>query len=253
MRGQVKWVGETASTNTLLRREADAGALAEYYTICADYQTAGRGQVGNSWESERGKNLLLSTLLLPKAVDVSQQFFVSMGVSLAVQDAVRPLLAREGSQVWRGLKVKWPNDIYVGDKKLAGILIENRLDGRRVADTIVGLGLNVNQEVFYSDAPNPVSLKNLTGEENDLRELAESVTTHLEVRMSQLGQGGYSDILQEYVRGLYRGDGGYYPFEDSAGLFMGKILGVMPDGRLLIEDDKGHGRSYLFKEVEFVL
>ena len=128
--------------------------------VVADYQTAGRGCGTNRWESERGKNLLFSVMLHPENVPANRQFQISRAISLAIVDALGE---------WVGdLSIKWPNDIYWRNGKLAGILIENSLQGSMIRDSIIGVGLNVNQRAFHSDAPNPVSMYQLTGQETDI-------------------------------------------------------------------------------------
>ena len=227
----------------------DGRLLDDMTAVMADFQTAGRGQVGNSWESQDGKNLLISLLHRPMGLDVGLQFYVSMSVSLAIIDVVGPLLP---SNVRRSLKIKWPNDIYVAQQKLAGILIENRLSGRTISDVIIGIGLNVNQRVFCSDAPNPVSIVNLTGAEYDVYLLAEAVVNSLRRRLRQVAEGDFMMLLQEYLSKLFWADGELHSFSDANGLFSASITSVAGDGRLTLTDSHGARRSYLFKEVEHI-
>lgn len=249
--GRIIHLAETASTSDDLRRMADRGeAPDDYTTIIADYQTAGRGQVGNHWESEAGQNLLLSTIVRPGGIDVSRQFLLSMAVSLAVTDALSTVLPPDAMPL---LKIKWPNDIYVADGKMVGILVENRLRGREIADVIVGAGINVNQTVFRSDAPNPISVKNLKGSDSDVLALAGAMLRSLRARVEQLVDGGEADLVRDYMAKLYRADGGLHPFADSQGRFRGRIISVATDGRLTLETEGGDRRQYTFKEVEHVV
>lgn len=242
---------ELRSTSDELRRLADEGApLEPYDAIRADFQSRGRGQVGNSWESEAGRNLLISVYARPQGVDVARQFIVSMAVSLAVAGTVASLLPAEKKDA---VRIKWPNDIYVGDGKLCGILVENRLCGRMIDDTIIGVGLNVNQEVFTSPAPNPVSIKNLTGRETDIDAVAEALVRTLRLYLSMADSGDDATILRLYWARLYRADGHDHEFADASGRFMARIAAVMPDGRLELVTSAGERRSYTFKEVEHVI
>lgn len=156
------------STSAELRRRMSAEELPHGYCISADFQTAGHGQATNHWESEDGKNLLFSLLLRPSVIPASEQFVVTEIVTLAIINALQDYIRQR-------ITIKWPNDIYVGDKKLCGILIENALCGPVIDTCIVGIGININQELFTSDAPNPISLKQLNGRDNDREEIFEEI------------------------------------------------------------------------------
>lgn len=156
------------STSTELRRRMSAEELPHGYCISADFQTAGHGQATNHWESEDGKNLLFSLLLRPSVIPASEQFVITEIVTLAIINALQDYIRQR-------ITIKWPNDIYVGDKKLCGILIENALCGPVIDTCIVGIGININQELFTSDAPNPISLKQLNGRDNDREEIFEEI------------------------------------------------------------------------------
>ena len=156
------------STSTELRRRMSAEELPHGYCISADFQTAGHGQATNHWESEDGKNLLFSLLLRPSVIPASEQFVITEIVTLAIINALQDYIRQR-------ITIKWPNDIYVGDKKLCGILIENALCGPTIDTCIVGIGININQELFISNAPNPISLKQLNGRDNDREEIFEEI------------------------------------------------------------------------------
>lgn len=205
--------------------------------VWAEYQTAGRGCGTNTWESERGKNLTFSVLLHPEDVRANRQFVISMQVSLALCEA----LGRHVGQ----LSIKWPNDIYWRDGKIAGILIENRLQGNMIRDCIVGIGLNVNQREFRSDAPNPVSLWQICEHEVGREELLDDF---LQALSRTLGQ----DVRSRYLSMLYRRKG-FHPYIDKEGVFMAEIMEVEDDGRLVLSDEEGRLRRYAFKEVQFVI
>ena len=235
---------ETASTNTYLSRMANI--LPGGTVIYTHRQTAGRGQKGNSWEAQPGKNLTFSMLLKRPGVPVRSQFLLSEAVSMAIVEVV--------SQWVDDVKVKWPNDIYCGDRKLCGILIENSLDGDGIAHTIVGVGLNVNQMAFVSDAPNPVSLAQLAGREFDLEDLLHQVCERIE-QLCDFGDDAQRQSLHErYVAALYRNDGRPHPFALPDGTpMMATIAGVEPDGMFVLRHADGSEHHYAFKEVKHVI
>ena len=203
--------------------------------VVADNQTEGRGCGTNRWESERGQNLLFSLMIHPENLPANQQFQISMAISLAIIDAL--------GQMVGDLSIKWPNDIYWRNGKLAGILIENTLKGNLIKDSIIGVGLNVNQREFHSDAPNPVSLWQITGQETNREQLLKDILQRLD----------FKDSLKErYMKSLYRRKG-FHPYTDKDGVFMAEIVGVEDDGHLLLSDDNGKKRRYAFKEVQFVI
>ena len=207
--------------------------------VVAEYQTAGKGCGSNSWESERGKNLTFSMLIHPEAIPANEQFRITEMTSVAMCETLK----RQGC---KEVCIKWPNDIYVGDRKICGILIENRLQGSMIKDSIIGIGLNVNQRTFVSDAPNPVSLYQLFGQETDRDELLnrfldafdrayDSKTTCLTYREMLFRKG--KDSL----------------YKDKTTCFTARLTDVLPDGRLLLVDQEGRERLYAFKEVEFIV
>ena len=239
-------VSQTASTNTYLSRLA--ATLPGGTVIYTPSQTAVRGQKGNSWESEDGKNLTFSLLLKRPPVKARDQFYLSEVAALAVVEA---LSAEAGDS----FTVKWPNDVYWQDKKACGMLIENSLDGSDIATSIVGIGINVNQEHFLSDAPNPVSLINITGREHDLMALLKRVCSRIEQLVESLGDAdARTDLHQRYMAALYRNDGQLHPYEDAAGnRFMAMVTGIAPDGTLTLRHEDGTTHYYLFKEVRHII
>ena len=234
--------------------------------VVAEYQTAGRGCGSNTWESERGKNLTFSVLLHPTEIPADCQFRISEAVSVAICETLEAMLRpprlagtpparlaacyRRDARTQEGkvVTIKWPNDIYVGDKKICGILIENQLRGRLISDSIVGIGLNVNQTVFTSDAPNPVSLAQLTGHEEDREALLQAFLQRLSVTMEMESEA----LMEAYRSRLYRREG-FHRFSDSLGEFEAKVMNVLDDGRLVLLDTEGKARMYAFKEVMFCL
>ena len=169
-----------SSTNSELAAIADS--MPAGTVVSCREQSAGRGQRGNSWEAEPGRNLTFSILLRPQLIDASRQFELSMIVSLAIVRSLDSILAQSGCK--ERCTVKWPNDIYIGDRKVCGILIENALSGLSIDRSIAGIGINVNQLVFRSDAPNPVSLIHLTGIEISVGEMLETVAESIMVDLA---------------------------------------------------------------------
>lgn len=213
--------------------------------IWADFQTAGRGQRGHTWESRAGENLTFSALLEPTFLPVSEQFVLLEAVALSLRDFF------EGEGVKSA--VKWTNDIYVGDRKAVGILIEHSYSGGKLARTIVGIGINVNQREFSPDIPNPVSLSLLTGKKYELEPLLGQFERCLAARYSQLRNGEWEQLQKDYHSALYRRDECHTFALPDATRFRGTIRGVKPTGDLVVEHENGEVKSYLFKEIEFVI
>lgn len=242
-------VDETSSTNTLLKEMNASHGTA----VMAIRQTAGRGQRGNTWESEPGKNVTLSIILRPKSLPAADQFVISMIVAVATARLVSDYL--KIAQVDKKVTVKWPNDIYVGEKKISGILIENAISSGAVASSIIGIGLNVNQVKFLSDAPNPISLANITGCEYDVSEVAERLVEKiLNLYDETVLAGKIPELEQTYRSLLYRRTGIYQWREAETGrVFKAEIYGIDPFGRLMLKEDlKATPTAYAFKEVVYL-
>ena len=234
---------ETLSTNAELKRLQKENPLPEYSMVMTEFQTAGRGQAGNSWYSGKGNNILLSFLLYPHSVKAKDQFIISQIVSLAIKRVLDNFI--------KNVTIKWPNDIYWNDKKIAGILIENSLIGQHIDYTIVGIGLNVNEEEFPSSLPNPVSLREITGKEAD----REILLTLLQVEFLKLykamERGEITLIEHEYMQQLYHSDGPHW-FADKNGRFKATIKTVLSSGHLILSTyPSKEERMYAFKEVSF--
>lgn len=234
---------EMASTNEEMKQMLKGEYLDEGTIIITNHQVAGRGQAGNSWESEKGKNLTFSLLLRPIFLEPYKQFYISKIVSLAIMDSIKELVEQPS--------VKWPNDIYVGDKKLAGILIENSIMGAHLDYCIIGIGLNVNQEIFISDAPNPISLKLATGQNIDLEKFRTQLIENIDKWYNELISEKEDKINTAYFDLLYRKNG-IHAYKDIDGIFRATLESVNEMGLLTLKDDSGNLREYAFKEVEFV-
>lgn len=249
---------EVRSTNSwVLDALSDGQNLADETVVYTLRQTAGRGQMGNGWESEAGQNIAFSMLLRPTFLPVRNQFVISELCSLGVLSAIEELVALQGIDP-SDLKfsIKWPNDIYAGDKKLGGILIENRLMGSCFECCVLGVGLNVNQMRWVGNAPNPVSLKAL-GVFADPLSVLDRAVSHIS-RLYGLLQadapGASEQIHAGFQRRLYRGVG-FHPYFDPQlnEHFDACLVGVDPQGPLILRLQDGEVRRYWFKEVRFVL
>ena len=239
--GNTFYTKQTHSTNVLLWEMIREKSLPEGFVVQTDFQTAGKGQIGNSWESEAGRNLLFSMVLYPQRVTVDNQFLLSQLVSLGIKEAL--------DEYTDGITVKWPNDIYWNDKKLVGILIENSLQGTKIKSSVIGIGLNVNQKVFVSNAPNPVSLLRITGKRQNRKLLLTKIRQNIQKLYTELS---VTKIRAEYAEALYRKDG-FYAYRANDETFQAKIISVHPDGQLELETEAGERKEFYFKEVSFVL
>lgn len=238
------YLEETTSTNSCLQELCTRNRLDDFACVYTTFQSAGRGQRGNVWESEKGKNLLFSVVVHPDFLEARHQFLLSQITALALEETL--------SQYTDGITIKWPNDIYWNDKKICGTLIENELAGSRLLRSIAGTGVNLNQERFLSDAPNPVSLKQITGRTYDTDKVLLQILDHFTDRYAQLKSGDANGIMSQYKRYMYRKKG-LHAYRDANGMFKAYIKDVEPDGRLVLEDETGNIRKYLFKEVEYIL
>lgn len=239
-------LAETSSTNTYAAEKS--ASLASGTTIVAISQTAGRGQRGNSWESEPGKNLTFTIFFRPENYPARRQFFISEAFALAIVDTLE--------EYGITAKIKWPNDIYAGDRKICGILIEHAVMGMNILHTIAGAGINVNQREFRSDAPNPVSLYQLLDRESDMESMLSIIEQRFTNRLAALRDEISSQRQHsEFLTSLWRGDGKFYTYRDvsSKRLFEARIIDVRPLGHLVLEEPNGERHQYAFKEVEFIL
>jgi len=211
--------------------------------VLAHWQEKGRGHRGNSWKSDPGKNILFSIILFPQFLKAEKQFYLSKIASLAIADLLKDKTA--------GISIKWPNDIYAGDRKISGILIENMVQGTNIYASVAGIGLNVNQTDFGSDLPNPVSLKSLTGEEYSVEDLADRLIKIFFEWYDILQSGSLAQIDSDYLDSLYlKGEWAYFIKEGKQ--FEARITGIGEYGQLITEDRSGHTSEHLFKEIEFV-
>ncbi len=214
--------------------------------VTAEFQSSGRGSGTNRWESERGKNLLFSLRVMLRNLPLRRMFAVSEAAALAVRDALNVFVP--------GFRIKWPNDIYFGDSKVAGMLIENDLLGTKIRRSTIGIGVNVNQRRFLSDAPNPRSLADIVGHDIERRLVLEQFMERVLHYMKSLDEGK-DDVLdalhEHYKEGLYR-MGEEHKFIDEMGVFCAKIIDVEQSGHIILQDAKGI-RRYEFKQLKYII
>ena len=248
MEYEIKWFEEVDSTNNeAYRQYEDAADFAVFASI---FQTKGRGQRGAGWESAPGMNLTFSILMKRSGLNSARQFVISQIVTIGVKRYLNTL----GVEA----RIKWPNDIYVGDKKICGVLIEHRIMSDTLSGSIAGIGVNINQELFLSDAPNPVSLYNITGKRFDVREELQSLTAIIYslYRMLSKGdaEGNINSLEIEYHKSLYRLEEFHlYKEMPDGDTFEAKIIGIDQFACLLLERRDGTRKRYHFKEVKYIL
>jgi BirA family biotin operon repressor/biotin-[acetyl-CoA-carboxylase] ligase len=233
------------STNNYAKNElAKSAPLPEGTVILAEHQFAGRGQISNTWDSEPGKNLTFSILLRPSFLSPDKQFMLNKAISVGINDVLAHIIGKE-------VKIKWPNDIYVNDRKLGGILIENIIQGSNWKHAIVGIGLNVNQTEFPEHLSNATSIKHILGKELDTRSLLNDICKSVEAWYLQLKASKFDSINKRYHDVMYRLNETHV-FRTEGTYKQGKIVSVEDNG-LLNVDFLGNRRTFGFKEIEFVI
>jgi BirA family transcriptional regulator, biotin operon repressor / biotin---[acetyl-CoA-carboxylase] ligase len=238
-------LGQVDSTNLYAENLLRSGSIPEGTVIWAHDQAEGRGQDSNTWESEPGKNLTMSLVLHPEFVPIENQFMLNKVVSLGTLDFIRELIP--GSRC----SLKWPNDLYAGDRKLGGILIRNAVCGNVMESSIVGIGININQEKFSDALPNPVSIKILTGREFEIKSALNGLCNSLNTRYLQLRTGKSHDIDTAYLENLL-GFGTWRNYSKGEEIIEGRIKGVSRFGHLLLETRKDHLLSFDHKEIGYI-
>jgi len=220
---------EVDSTNRFLMDWLTREKIKEGTLVISDFQTAGRGTDGSKWVSEPGRNLTFSFILYPSFLAIEAQFYFNKIISLSLIDLVREVLPGRDD-----IRIKWPNDIYIGNHKVAGTLIQNGVKGSQYEFSVIGIGLNVNQESFSGEAANPVSLHMVTGMNFDLEEMLKRTIIKIEQRYSQLKQGAKKEIDEDYLKLLYRMKqlSGYIY---KGNPIQAKINGVNRFGQLILE------------------
>ncbi len=237
-------IRETNSTNNYLKELLQTQNVDEGTVVCADFQSAGKGQRGNGWESEAGKNILFSIVLFPGFIKAGEQFILSQIVSLAVANCLQ--------EYTEGISIKWPNDIYWNEKKICGILLENTILEDNIGHSVAGIGININQENFRSEAPNPVSLKQITNRDYNLEEILKTVVNNINAYYQQIKIGKTDSLIKQYKESLFRKDG-YHLYNDGISNFLARIQDVDSSGILILKTKEGEERHFAFKEVKYII
>ena len=241
----IRHLEETTSTNTYLQEWIVKEEVPEGSVVTARIQTQGRGQAGNKWSAEQGKNLTFSMVLYPMFIPANEQFIISQITALAVKETL--------SRYVSDISIKWPNDIYYRDQKITGILIENNLTEKVISSSILGIGININQQEFPENLPNPVSLIQIIGKEVSINEVLEEFLSRIRCFYSKIREDKES-VRSLYFNSLYRNNG-VYAFYDVLRKeeIRASILSVEPNGILRLQEEEGEIRSYWFKEVQYIL
>lgn len=234
---------EVNSTNEILWEFSEKVQLSDFHTISTDFQSKGKGQGQNKWESKAGLNILVSFIVFPDFLVAESAFQISRWVSLSIID----YLSSKGIE---NLRIKWPNDIYVKDEKIAGILIQNGIQGPFLSKTMIGIGLNVNQEKFSSNLPNPVSLKNILQHDFDVLEEISLLMNYITQTYHSI-QSSPQELISNYHDKMYQLDEWKF-YQTNRGEEKGKIIGVDEFGRLLLEFEDSRVQAYDLKEIQFL-
>ncbi len=239
------FLSETDSTNLHASALLSGMKRKETFCVVSDFQRNGRGQGRNKWISEPGLNILLSFVVFPSFLDACRNFFLSQIAAISISECLKSRI--------QNLRIKWPNDILAGNKKISGILIENSILGNKVKHSIIGMGINVNQSIFPDLNPEATSILNETGNITDIKEMIGELEKAFTLWYSLLENESYEQIRQHYYRHL-AGFGRKSRFLDidSGKAFEAVITGVLEDGRLLLLDSCNQYLSYGFKEIEMI-
>lgn len=233
------------STNNFAMGLLKGMNLEEGAVVTTAKQTRGKGQRGNSWESEPGRNITCSVVLKPTFLDPAHQFDLTRIISLALTDVLMDVLPEHE------VRIKWPNDVFVDDGKIAGILIENVLNGSQIAYSVVGIGFNVNQVAFISGGSAATSLRKIAGKEFEVDGILKMICAAIEVRYLQLRSKNRAKLAMEYFSRLFKA-GIVTRFTDYSAIFEATITDVTPEGLLVLKDGNGNDRKFAMKEVGWI-
>jgi BirA family biotin operon repressor/biotin-[acetyl-CoA-carboxylase] ligase len=234
---------KTDSTNNYAHSLINNNELLDETVIVAEEQFYGRGQEGNSWESEPGKNITFTLVLFSNYVEVEKQYFLAKAVAIAILD----LLKNYGIEA----KIKWPNDIIVNDKKIAGVLIENSIISNTLLYSLIGIGLNVNQETFSDNVLNALSMFNVADKKFDLKDILNELLFCLKVQINKLKNNEFFSLRENYLSKLYKFNETSRFFGNGKS-FSGKIIDVESNGQLVIHSEDDEVMKFMFKEVRFL-
>jgi BirA family biotin operon repressor/biotin-[acetyl-CoA-carboxylase] ligase len=238
-------LSRVASTNSYASELLRQIRPVEGTIIYSFEQENGRGQRGSSWLSEPNKNVAFSLILTPSFLHTQEQFLLTKITSLAVSDLMAEVLKNVNGKI----RIKWPNDIYVNGKKVAGILIENSISENKIQSSVIGIGLNVNQ-VEFDETLNAASLKKFSGKEFDLKEIVDLLCDFLEARYLQLKTNKREQLHHSYLQNLYQINE-WRKYTSGNETFEGKIIGTSTEGKLQIELLSSEIREFDLKEIRF--
>ncbi len=243
-------IASTGSTNDDLRALLEGGGslLSEGTVLWAHEQTKGRGQIGASWHSVPGESLTFSVLFRPTFLSPAESFRMGVVVSLAFSDLVQGLMPDRSD-----VRIKWPNDLYTGGRKMGGILIENSLSAHRIETSVVGIGMNVNECAFPEWLPQATSAALETGRSHGLSWMLEGLCAALERRYLQLRAGIWSELKRQYDERLYRkGEWAIYQLPDMVAPFEGMVEGVSDTGVLCLRTREGELRLFAPRTLRYL-
>lgn len=244
MKYDVQYFESLSSTNGQAVKDIQEGIAQDGKVIWTGDQTQGKGNGTNQWESEKGKNLTFSLLVEPHFLKPAEQFVLTQLISIALYETLSHILSPEK------LFIKWPNDVYYDKKKIAGVLIQNYVKGQQINFAVIGVGLNVNQKIFLSDAPNPASLMHFTGKEMEIQPLLDEILKNFKNHYEALDDPEKRmELHEKYLAHLYLRNQ-WAAFTDESGTFSAKITGINDYGQLHIEDKEGNQKTYGFKEIK---
>ncbi len=238
---QVKFVEKTTSSNDEVKKLLNLNLAKEGLAVYTFFQEKGRGQGSNSWESEDGKNVLISVLLEPDFLTIDEQIYLNMAVSIAITDLF-------SNYEIKNYSIKWPNDIFLNGKKIAGILIENTLQGKSIKNSIIGIGLNANQTIFNSSKA--TSLLNETGENFSIESCIQTLLGKISIRYQQLKVGMKNQLFDDYLNLLYKKNVPSY-FKINNQIVLGEITGVNKNGKLEVLINR-QMQYFANKEIELL-
>jgi BirA family biotin operon repressor/biotin-[acetyl-CoA-carboxylase] ligase len=239
----VRYLKEISSTNDYVFNLLKYSELEHGFCVSANFQNAGKGQSGNVWEAEAGKNLLFSIFLNTNKIPVNQQFILSEIVSVSIVNVLKKYVP--------SVKIKWANDIFFKKKKLAGILIKTIIKNNEMISAVIGIGLNVNQLKFVENKGKAISLRMILGKKLEKSKILIQIVTEILANYGQFNSANQKTIENKYFSQLIRTDD-YYPYKAENETFFAKITAVESNGCLHLLTKSGKEKKFLFKEVEFL-
>lgn len=244
--GKIKiYLPTTSSTNAHAMELLAKTNPSEGTCIYTDFQSAGRGQIGRFWHSSHGKNVLISYIFYPGFLKVTDQFYLNIISSLAVRDTIMSYMD--------DVTIKWPNDVYVGEQKISGILVQNVLRGSQIKATVIGIGINVNESEFPSELPNPTSILGVIGRETRLDDVIQLLSSRLEYHYLRLKQAKYRDLMSDYYGALFRINTVAKYIDTEGNEFMAAIHSVDHQGKLILHTENGEKLTFGFREIHYVI